>query len=112
MSVIGLLAVLAAYVPSVTTVIGSTGAETIMLIAAITLVFAAVVSILIDRNPPERYNDYSRYILGYAGRIRQISADQSLTARAKSARLDEVLILAHKNIEDVRAKWPWVDDDS
>lgn len=110
MSVVGLSAILAAYVPTVTAVVGEAGARAISLLAAFTLLVTAVVSVFVDKNPPERYVDYSRYILGYTGRAEQIQADASLAPDIKSARLDEILILANKNIEDVRSMWPWIDD--
>ncbi len=75
MAVVGL----AASVPVVTMVIGENGAREISFVVAVTLLVTAVVSILIDKNPPERYADYSGYILGYTGRIRQVSADDSLS---------------------------------
>ncbi len=111
MSVVGLAAIMAAYVPAITTAVGDAGAKTVSLVCAVTLILTAVISIFIDKNPPERYVDYSRYILGYTGRIGQVRSDDSLPAKIKSARLDEVLILANKNIEDVRSMWPWIDDD-
>ena len=66
-----------------------------------------IISVLVDRlfdDPPERFYDYSYYIGSYEATIREILNDAEDESQIR--RLQEVIRLAQKNINDVRSKWP------
>jgi len=109
MTVIGLAALISANVPAVSGLLGSSGDKIIAVIAAASLLLASAVTFVIGRNPPERFKDYSRYVLGYDSRISELLADDALPKTVLNARLTEVIRLANKNIEDVRSRWAWVE---
>ncbi len=108
MTLIGILAIVAAYVPSISNFVGSVGVNLISGIAAITLIVSAVISMIIDKNPPVLLVDYSRYILGYRSRIFEILSEPEQSKPVIEAKLGELLRLANKNLEDVKSRWPWV----
>lgn len=105
-TLIGILSLLASYLPVGAKVAGAFGGEVLTVIAALTLILGSVIFMIIGRNPPERLADYSYYIGGYAFRIEEIIADDMLDAIVKKLRLKELTRLANGNLQDVQSKWP------
>jgi len=111
-ALVGIGAILAAYVQPIRDTIGDGGVTAVTLIAAITLIVTTIVGFLTDRYPPERFEDYAKYVMGYESRIKETLSKQNIISKsAFSAALDEIQRLANKNLEDTRSRWPWVDDD-
>ncbi len=109
-AVVGIVAILVAYVPAISQLVGPNANSVVSLVAALTLIFTSLFPLVISRDPPERFMDYSSYILSYDGRIRQIIADTTVNKSVRLAKLSEVTRIANRNIEDCVSKWPWVED--
>jgi len=110
-ALVGVSAVVVAYVPDVTALVGN-AASYFSLAAAVTLILGSLAPMLDpDNSPPERYADFARYIDYYDGRLREILSDESLSNNVRMARLREVNNLAIVNVNDVKSMWPWVEPD-
>jgi len=83
----------------------------IAVVSSVTLVIASTLYMIIGRDPPERYIDYSRYIEGYARRIDEIAANDGLDDVTRKMQLREIVHLANLNLTDVKAQWPWTMED-
>lgn len=106
LTLIGLASILAAYVPEITVLIGPDPQQKIALVAAVALIVSALGPILISSEPPERFADYSHYILTYHAKIKQTFASHQLDADQKRHQLFELTNIARSNLDDVRNKWP------
>ena len=101
---IGLLAILVAYVPTVTELVDPLVSQLLPAVAALTLVVGSSLFLVGVADPPERFRDYAHYIRYYHMRISEI-----ITYKDKitlEAQLKEINILAQENIRDARTKWP------
>jgi len=107
--IVGLSAVAAAYIQPIPQLIGIAGIQLIALVAAVVLIFDGVSPMFLGNDTYERFSEYSFYIRGFGEALLNSMADDTLPHDIRRARVTELLAMATKNLDDVRAKWPWVD---
>lgn len=107
--VVGAFAFAAAYVHPLPQLLGASGIQFVGLAAAVVLILDGILPIFLGDDTSERLSEYAFYIRGFGGMLLDTLADEGLPTEVRRARLVEVLAMANKNLEDVRAKWPWVD---
>ena len=100
------MAVFVTLVPSFSAAMGPAGSSAVSVVAGLVLLLDTVMPIFIGRDNPERYQDYSKYILGYKDALDQTLDDMKLAAEAREARINEIIGLAQANIRDVKSTWP------
>jgi hypothetical protein len=108
--IVGALAAVVSLAPPVTELLGSFGVRAIGSIAAIVLILDGVMPLFVGDDSYERLSEYSMYIYSYAGQLLNTLADEGMRVEVRRARLMEGLAMATRNMDDVRSKWPWVDD--
>ncbi len=106
---VGGFAVAAAYIHPLPQMLGTSGVQLVGLAAAVVLILDGILPIFIGDDTPERLSEYAFYIRGFSGMLLDTLADDDLPTEVRRARLVELLAMANKNLEDARAKWPWVD---
>lgn len=108
---VGSLAFAAAYVEPLPTLLGVGGIQMVGLVAAAVLILDGVAPVFLGDDTPERLGEYAFYVRRYAGLLRDTLADEALPQEIRRARVSEVMAMANQNLDDVRSKWPWVDDE-
>ena len=106
---VGLSAILVAYIPSLTNIVGAHGVEIASLVAAISLIISSVASSVILDTPPGMMVDHANYINAYSQRVLQLVAniESSQPNEVEIGALNEVVHCATKNLSDVKSRWPW-----
>lgn len=107
--IVGLSAVTAAYIEPIPQLLGTSGIQLVALCAAVVLIFDGVSPMFLGNDTYERFSEYSFYIRGFGEGLLNALADDTLPEDVRRARIAETLAMATKNLDDVRAKWPWVD---
>ena len=105
---VGVIAFLSQSVPDVKNAVPVSAQSWITAIAAITLVIGSLIYMVVGKNPPERFRDYSHYIDGYANRLEEVLSDAAIADDIKNVRVIEVVRLANINLQAVKSNWPGV----
>jgi hypothetical protein len=76
--------------------------------ASFLLLEAYTPSVLDDPNP-DRFGDYSKYILRYARTIDELLHEKKLTEADWFARAWVLYQWSRDNLDDITEKWPWIE---
>jgi hypothetical protein len=77
--------------------------------AGFLLMEAYTPSVLDDPNP-ERFGDYSKYILRYSRTIDELLHEKKLSEADWFARAWVLYEWSRDNLDDITEKWPWIED--